>query len=274
MLSNFLFLILSAVEHNTNQTHPSGQPELPNFVTLLYQKYSEKAFVQFLHTWENLVFSLLVVTFLGTIAYLASRKSRLIPEGLQNFVEYCVESLDNFVCGVLGPRGRRFTPFLGTLFIYILCMNFFGLIPGMKSPSSSINTTVALAICVFLYVQYTGIKSFGLLGYISHLAGEPKDLVGWIMVPLNLPIHILEELIKPLSLSVRLFGNIFGEDILIAVFVGLGVASLSFLHLPLGIPFQTPFIFLALLFSIIQAFIFTILSTIYFSLMMPHEKPE
>ncbi len=272
MLSNFLFLILSAVGDNTSQTHPSGQPELPNFVTLLYQKYSEKAFVQFLHTWENLVFSLLVVAFLGTIAYLASRKSRLIPEGLQNFVEYCVESLDNFVCGVLGPKGRRFTPFLGTLFIYIICMNLLGLLPIMKSPTSNINTTVALAICVFFYVQYTGIRSFGILGYLSHLSGEPKDVVGWVLVPLNLPIHLLEEFIKPLSLSVRLFGNIMGEDILVAVFVGLGVASLSFLKAPIGLPLQVPFIFLNILFATIQALVFTLLSTIYFSLMMPHEQ--
>ena len=88
----------------------------------------------------------------------ASRKSTLIPGSLQNFVELCVEKLDNFVCGILGPRGRRFTPFLGTLFVYILCMNVLGLLPIMKSPTSSINTTAALAICVFLYVQYTGIS--------------------------------------------------------------------------------------------------------------------
>ena len=249
-----------------------GAPELPNFITLLYDKYGKVAFVKFLHHWENIIFSLLIVIVISIVAYLASRRSTLIPGKLQNLVEMAVEGLDNFICGILGPRGRRFTPFLGTLFIYILCMNFFGLVPGMKSPSSNLNTTVALAACVFFYVQYTGIRSFGLLGYLSHLAGEPKDAVGWAMVPLNLPIHIMEELIKPLSLSMRLFGNIFGEDILIAVFVGLGAASLSFLHLPIGLPFQVPFIFLALLTGTIQALVFTLLSTIYFFLMMPHEE--
>jgi len=273
MLSQkLLFLIQTTVEHVQKEAHKAGPPEMPNFITLLYEKYGKVGLVQFLHTWENVVFSLLIVIILGVVAYLSSRKSSLIPGSLQNFVEMVVEWLDNFVCGILGPKGRKFTPFLGTLFIYVLSMNFFGLVPGMKSPSSSLNTTVALATCVFFYVQYTGIKSFGLLGYLSHLAGEPKDVVGWILVPLNLPIHILEEFIKPLSLSMRLFGNIFAEDILIAVLVGLGVASLAFLKMPVGIPFQLPFIFLAMLFSTIQALVFTILSTIYFSLMMPYEE--
>jgi len=268
----FLIQLLVSVAETSGKAGHQGAPELPNFITLLYDKYGKVAFVKFLHHWENIIFSLLIVLIISVVAYLASRRSTLIPGRLQNLVEMAVEGLDNFICGILGPKGRRFTPFLGTLFVYILCMNFFGLVPGMKSPSSSLNTTVALAICVFLYAQYTGIKSFGFLGYLSHLAGEPKDVVGWVMVPLNLPIHIMEELIKPLSLSMRLFGNIFGEDILIAVFVGLGVASLSFLHLPIGLPFQVPFIFLALLTGTIQALVFTLLSTIYFFLMMPHEE--
>jgi F-type H+-transporting ATPase subunit a len=269
---NFLMQIQAFSAQVAHQAKHQGAPELPNFITLLYDKYGKVAFVEFLHHWENIIFSLLIVLIISIVAYLASRRSTLIPGRLQNFVEMAVEALDNFICGILGPRGKKFTPFLGTLFIYILCMNFFGLVPGMKSPSSNLNTTVALAICVFCYVQYTGIRSFGFLGYLSHLAGEPKDAVGWAMVPLNLPIHIMEEFIKPLSLSMRLFGNIFGEDILIAVFVGLGVASLSFLHLPVGLPFQVPFIFLALLTGTIQALVFTLLSTIYFFLMMPHEE--
>ncbi len=271
-LRDCLIQIQAVAEQTAGRAAQEGAPELPNFITLLYHKYGKVAFVEFLHHWENIIFSLLIVSILSLVAYLASRRSTLIPGKLQNFMEMAVEGLDNFICDVLGPKGRKFTPFLGTLFIYILCMNFFGLIPGMKSPSSNLNTTVALAICVFFYVQYTGMKSFGFLGYLSHLAGEPKDFVGWVMVPLNLPIHIMEELIKPLSLSMRLFGNIFGEDILIAVFVGLGVTSLAFLHLPIGLPFHVPFIFLALLTGTIQALVFTLLSTIYFFLMMPHEE--
>jgi len=245
-----------------------GAPELPNFITFLYHEYGEAAFVGFLHHYENVIFSWMVAVFLCVLAYLVYRKRSIMPGRWQNAVEMVVEALDNFVCGILGPEGRRFTPFLGTLFIYILTMNFL----GMKSPTANLNQTLALAICVFFYVQYTGIRSFGIVGYLKHMAGDPKDVITWLLVPLNIPIHIIEELAKPMSLSLRLFGNITGEDVLITVFVGLGVSALSFLHLPVGIPFEVPFVFLALLTGTIQALVFTLLSTIYFSLMLPHEE--
>jgi F-type H+-transporting ATPase subunit a len=273
-LNNLFLLVSTGAEEAGKKAAEQGAPELPNFITLLYEKYGRTALVQFLHTWQNVVFSLIIILILGFVAYFASRRKTLLPGKLQNFVEMAVESLDNFICGILGPRGRKFTPFLGTLFIYILCMNFLGLIPGMKSPSSSLNTTVALAICVFLYVQFTGIKYLGIVGYLDHLAGNPRDFITWVLVPINLPIHIIGELAKPMSLSLRLFGNITGEDILIAVFVSLGVMALSFLNLPVGLPLQVPFIFLALLTGTIQALVFTLLSIIYFLLMFPHEEEK
>lgn len=273
-LNRFLLSVETTGEHTVEEVAHQGAPELPNFITLLYAKYGKTAFVHFLHIWENVVFSLIIILILGLLAYFSSRRRTLQPGKLQNFMEMVVEGLDDFICGILGPKGRKFTPFLGTLFIYILCMNFLGLVPAMKSPSSSLNTTVALAICVFFYVQFTGIKNLGLLGYLDHLAGNPRDVITWVLVPINLPIHIVGELAKPLSLSLRLFGNITGEDILIAVFVGLGVLAFSFTHLPVGIPLQIPFIFLALLTGTIQALVFTLLSTIYFLLMMPHEEEK
>jgi len=97
------------------------------------------------------------------------------------------------------------------------------------------------------------------------------------LVPLNLPLHIIGELAKPLSLSLRLFGNISGEDMLLAIFVGLGISITAILHPPAwmpGLPLQLPFIFLALLTSFVQALVFTLLSTIYFSLMTHHEEEE
>ncbi len=282
-------LVLAAVQHATGHaadtTHvaaghaataqhapASGAPELPNLITVLHDTFADVPFVQWLHHWENVVFAWMVLILMCVVATLAARRSELVPGGLQNFVEMVVESLDNFVRGVLGKHGRDFTPFLGTLFIFILLMNLLGLIPVMKSPTSSINTTVALAICVFLYVQYTGIRRLGIVGYLDHLCGQPRDVVAVIMVPLMLPLHIMEELAKPLSLSLRLFGNVTGEDVLIAIFVGLGVSSLGFLHLPIGLPLQVPFIFLAILTSTIQALVFTLLSTVYFSMMLPHEE--
>jgi F-type H+-transporting ATPase subunit a len=129
---------------------------------------------------------------------------------------------------------------------------------------------------VFLYVQWTGIRNLGLIGYLDHLAGSPRDVVGFVLVPLMLPLHVVGELVKPVSLSLRLFGNITGEDVLLAVFVGLGVSLYATLHLPfadwLGIPLQAIIYPLLLIFGFIQALVFTLLSTIYFYMMLPHEE--
>jgi F-type H+-transporting ATPase subunit a len=174
--------------------------------------------------------------------------------------------------GILGPeQGRRYLPFLGSLFIYILSMNLFGLIPFMDSPTSNLNVTVALALVVFVFSQWIGFRELGVIGYFDHLMGNPRTFIGWLLVPLMLPIHVMGELAKPISLSCRLFGNIFGEDMLLVAFATLGVTTLSFSHLPFGLPLQLPFLFLALLTSTLQALVFTVLSTIYFLLMLPHD---
>src|SRR6185503_7925568 len=109
-------------------------------------------------------------------------------------------------------------------------------------------------------------------GYMDHLMGSPRSLIGWLLVPLMLPIHVMGELAKPISLSCRLFGNIFGEDMLLVAFVTLGITTVSFAHSPIGLPLQLPFMFLALLTSTLQALVFTVLSTIYFLLMLPHHE--
>ncbi|MBI3990837.1 MAG: F0F1 ATP synthase subunit A [Candidatus Omnitrophica bacterium] len=249
-------------------------PEMPNVITLINERWGENPIARFLHHWENLVFALIIITIIGVIAYLASRKSKLIPGRFQNFVEFVVEGLDNFVCGVIGPHGRHYTPFIGTLFIYIFIMNIAGMIPGLKSPTSNLNTTGALAICVFLYVQWTGFKKLGIGGYFDHLLGNPRNLVGYILSPLMFLIHLMGELVRPVSLALRLFGNITGEDVLIAVFVMLGVMITGFLHSPVGLPLQIIFYPLVLLFSTIQALVFSLLSTIYISLMLPHHEEE
>src|SRR5205814_2703131 len=120
-------------------------------------------------------------------------------------------------------------------------------------------------------VQYVGIRGLGVVGYIDHMAGNPRSVTSWLLVPLMLPIHLLGELAKPISLSCRLFGNIFGEDMLLVAFATLGVTTLAWSHLPIGLPLQVPFLFLALLSSTLQALVFTALSTIYFLLMLPHD---
>ncbi len=254
--------------------------EAPNIVTLLYRAFPDSPVTTFLHHFEVPFFSGLVIAIVSVVAYRVSRNAQRVPTRGQNALEAIVEYLDRLVTGIMGPQGRAYTPFIGTLFIYILSMNLIGLVPGMHSPTSSINTTVTLALLVFIYVQYTGVRKLGPVGYIGHLAGNPrpKGVMGYatacVSVPFNLVIHVMGELTKPISLSVRLFGNIFGEDVLIAQMVLLGIAALAFFNSPVGLPLQLPFYLLALLTSVIQALVFSLLSVIYIFLMLPHHPHQ
>ncbi len=250
-------------------------PEIPNFITLIAH-FSHGSTLEFLHTWENAIFAFLIVGIVGGAVALASKALALLPSRSQAAMEAIVEGLDDLVCGVLGKsEGRRYLPFLGTLFLFILSMNLAGLVPGFKSPTSRFEMTGALGLCVFAYVQWTGIRRLGAIGYLDHLLGQPRDIAGWILGPIILlPIHIIGELVKPLSLSLRLFGNIMGEDTLLAVFVTLGALCMAWSHLPIGIPLHLPFVFLAIIFSVVQALVFTSLSMIYIYMMLPHESHE
>lgn len=240
-----------------------GVPELPNFITLLYNRFQSTDWAQFLHQWENSIFSILIAALLSIVAYLGTRKKELIPSGLQGFLELIVENLRKLIISVLGPQGEAYVPFLGTLFIYIFSFNVFGLIPLMKSPTSNLNVTVGLAICVFCLVQYLNIKNMGPLGFLYHLAGSPKSLLEWILAPLMFVLELIAQFARPVTLSLRLFGNILGEDILIGAFAILGVVLLSSIQSPVGLPLQLPVMFLALLTSLMQALVFTLLSAVY-----------
>ena len=221
------------------------------------------------------ILSAVVIFLIMGVVVAGANKREMVPGKHQNLVELIIGGFDEFIQGIMGFEGRNFLPFLGTLFLYIWISNLIGLIPFFKAPTSSFNTTVALAIMVFLYVHWTGLRRNGLKGYLYHLAGEPKDANGWGLVPLLFPLHLIGELAKPMSLSLRLFGNIFGEETLIAFFVALGISAMAFLPVsPVGIPFQVPFMFLGLLTCTIQALVFTLLSTIYFALMLPHHDHE
>jgi len=253
--------------------HEAGPQKFANVITVLHRAFPHAEWSRFLQQYEVLFFSLLVALLLSIAAFAASRNPQMVPSGVQNLFEMLVEGLYNFIVGIIGEKhAPRFVPFLGTLGIYIWCMNLFGLIPFMDSPTSNLNVTFALGLTVFVYVQYVGIRELGFVGYIDHMLGQPRDLTGWLLAPLMLPIHLLGELAKPISLSCRLFGNIFGEDMLLVAFVSLGITALSFAHLPIGLPLQVPFLFLALLTSTLQAAVFMVLSTIYVLLMLPHDE--
>ena len=262
-----------AAGSTASEEKPQGPEKFPNAITVVSRANPNAAWAHFLHRNEAVIFAWFVGLLLILFSFLATRSPQMIPGPLQNLVEGLVEYLHGFISGIIGERhADRFVPFLGTLGIYIWAMNLFGLIPFMDSPTSSLSITFSLAIVVFLYAQYVGIRGLGPIGYVDHLMGQPRSLIGWGLVPIMLPIHVLGELAKPISLSCRLFGNIFGEDMLLVAFVSLGVTTLAWSHLPFGLPLQLPFLLLALLTSTLQALVFMVLSTIYILLMLPHEQ--
>lgn len=228
----------------------------------------------FLDTWGGNILALGALILIVILMTRAASRSEAVPGRFQNAVEAVVEVLESLFRDILGSSTREFLPFLGTLFLFILFMNLTGLIPLLHSPTSQFEITLSLAIVVFCYVQIVATRKLGLIGYIDHLMSRPRDFVSWLLAPLMLLLHLVAELARPISLALRLFGNITGEEALIAAFTGLGVLALSTTGSPVGVPLGLPFIFLGMLFGLVQAFVFTILSAIYIAQVLPPEGED
>ena len=182
--------------------------------------------------------------------FIRSRLSVENPGKLQLALEEAVSFLNGMLDDFVGPKGRNYLTLVGTMFIFILIGNLMGLVPGLKSPTSNINVTLGCALTVFVYYQFHGFKEQGVVGYIKHFMVPPGAPV-WI-APIYFPIEVISHLSRVLSLSVRLFGNIFGEDLVILILASI---------VPFVVPL--PMMFLGLVTSALQAYIFAMLTTIY-----------
>jgi F-type H+-transporting ATPase subunit a len=204
-----------------------------------------------IHIPDHLVFVALVTLFILFIG-LAIRSSLSVenPGKLQIILEDIVTFLVTALTDNMGPKGRRYLPLLGTIFVFILISNLMGQIPGLGSPTSNINVPVALAITLWLYYHAEGIRANGLFNYIKHFAVMPG--VPIIMSPLIFLIEIISHLSRVLSLTLRLFGNIFGEHLVVLILASI---------VPFIVPL--PIQFLGLIVGPLQAFIFFILGAIY-----------
>ena len=216
--------------------------------------------------WLLFGMSALVIVVLAAFSVLATRRLATIPSSrLQNLVELVVSSLNGFVVGIIGPKGEKYTPFVGTLFIYIFALNLLGLVPGFKSPTSGLSITIGLALVVFVVYNVAGIREVGAGPYLKHLAGEPIWLA-WLM----LPIHIIGELARPLSLSIRLFGNIFGEETVLMILAGMTYVIIPYV---VAIPTQFPIMLFDVFIAFVQALVFSMLTAIYISVAITgHEE--
>lgn len=200
---------------------------------------------------ELLVLGFLLIVFL----ILRSRLSVESPGGLQHMFE----GLHGFVEGqsrsVIGQHSERFTPFLMALGLFILISNLWGLIPGFESPTGNYVVPLGCAVCVFIYYQAHGFRKSG-IKYIAHFAGPPMKgmhMIGRVMLMiLMFPLEIISHLARVLSLTVRLYGNMFAGDMVILVFVSL-------------IPIAVPIVFIGLHIGVafIQAYVFVLLATVY-----------
>ena len=190
------------------------------------------------HTWIIMIIVSIVFIILG-------KNLKVRPTRFQNALEWIVETIDHLIRDMIPEKPRLFLPIVGTLTIFIASANLGGLIPGLKSPTTDLNTPLALAIVVFFSVHYYGIRRKGLLGHLKHYV-EPIFIL--------LPIEVASELARTMSLTFRLFGNILGEEIVIAVL---------FLILPVLIP--VPMMLFSIFTSVIQAYVFTLLTVVYIS---------
>ena len=192
-------------------------------------------------------YAILASAILYVVAFFVSRNMSLVPGRVQNFMEILSEAMLNLVDETIGEHyGRTFFPLIATIFLYVMTCNFMGLIPGFTSPTSNINMTASMAIPVFLATHLYGLKVHG-PGYIKHFMG-PMPL----LAPLLFPIEIISHLARPLTLSVRLFGNMVAKHKLLIVLGAL---------VPLFIP--VAILGLGVLVSVVQAFVFALLTTIY-----------
>lgn len=215
--------------------------------------YFEWGFVKITAT---LVFTWITMLILILISYLVTRTIKPgteVSKG-QNILEALIETINDQIRQISQQDPGRFLPFIGTLFIFILASNVLSIVPGFKSPTGSLNTTIALAICVFLAVPVYGIYDRGILGYLKEYI-KPTIVM--------LPFNIISEISRTLSLAIRLYGNVMSSSIIVVILLGV-------------VPLFFPVIIqaLGLLTGVIQAYIFAILAIVYIASATKRKEEE
>ncbi len=206
--------------------------------------------------------------FISSLLYKLSLKSveeEIIPTGkfnLKNILQSAVGSLSNFVGGVIKDHPEQYFPLLSAVFIYIFLSNLMGVLPGFLPPTESISTNLAVGITIYFYYHYVGVKAQGFKNYFAHFIGPSvgEGLMFQLMrfgflAPLMFVIELISHSVRPISLSMRLFGNINGDHIVLTTFADL---------VPLGVPVL--FLAFGIFVSFLQAFVFTLLSAIYIAM--------
>ena len=204
-----------------------------------------------------------VLLILGALRYRSlispANKERLVPErklGARNFFELIIDAALGIAEGVMGRRkAEKYFPLVGTLVFFILLNNMIGLIPGFVPATDTLKTNLALAVLVFVMTHVFGLMEHG-VKYLKHFIGPL-----WYLAPLMLPIELISHLARPVSLSLRLMGNIFADH---------KVVSSFFILVPLLVPL--PFMVLGILVCVVQTLVFSLLTMVYIDMAVAHEE--
>jgi F-type H+-transporting ATPase subunit a len=206
---------------------------------------------------HHVSYAIIAVVFLLFVAYMGTRGLRkeperyFVPEGTLTFrtvMEMVVDGILKIIKDNMGPRGPEFMMIIGTLALFIFVSNVMGLIPGFHAPTATLNTTGACAITVFVLTHYYGFREHG-ISYLKHFMGP----VIWL-APFMIIIELIGHFVRPVSLSIRLFGNMFGDHTVYVVVFGL---------VPFLVPL--PMMALGLFVAVVQTLVFILLSMAYFS---------
>lgn len=208
----------------------------------------------FAHTYPHVIYSWVVMAILIVFGSLAAKGVSMIPTKGQNFLEVVISGMEEFMVDTAGEESRWLFPIIGTIFLYIATSNLIGLIPGFFPPTANLNTTLSCALTVVVFTHIIGIKYHG-AKYVKHFMGPV-----WWMSPLIFIIEVIGHLARILSLSFRLFGNMMGHEIVLGILFMLAGLFLA----PL------PIMALGIFVALVQAFVFFLLSIIYFMSAMEH----
>lgn len=208
----------------------------------------------FAHAYPHVIYSWVVMIILIALSALAAKSVTLIPSKAQNVFELLISGMEEFMIEITGEEGRWLFPLIATVFIYIFVANLIGLVPGFLPPTANLNTTLSCALVVVIFTHVIGIKYHG-AAYIKHFMGPV-----WWMIPIIFPIELIGHVARVLSLTFRLFGNMMGHELVLMILFGLAGAFFA----PL------PIMALGIFVALVQAFVFFLLSIMYFAGAMEH----
>ncbi len=202
---------------------------------------------------DAIAYTWLIIVVLALLSVIATKALTAVPGGLQNFMEVVIGGIENMVVETMGEHGRPFFPLIATLAIFVLVSNLIGLVPGFFPPTANINTTAACAVVVFVTTHVVGVKEHG-FKYIKHFMGP----ILWL-APMMFFIEVIGHFSRVISLTLRLFGNMNGHELVLMIFFGLA---------PFLVPL--PMMMMGVLVSFIQAFVFMLLAMIYIQGSLEH----